>query len=139
MDKRLKALTIIVSLIVGVVLLYIDHLNNRVVSLQNINDKLVTIINIPSDHSNFTVISAIGILLISIGLLLGVQLFFSKQKNYDTISQLSRQEIKIKSLIQQGMTNKEIALELAISPSTVKSHINNIYRKLNINSRSDLY
>ena len=51
---------------------------------------------------------------------------------------LSGQEKTIKSLILQGKTNKEIAAELFISVSTVKTHITHIYRKLNVGSRSEL-
>ena len=51
---------------------------------------------------------------------------------------LSGQEKTIKSLILEGKTNKEIAAELFISVSTVKTHITHIYRKLNVGSRSEL-
>lgn len=51
---------------------------------------------------------------------------------------LSKQENTIKNLISEGKTNKEIANELFISPSTVKTHITNIYSKLNISGRKEL-
>lgn len=51
---------------------------------------------------------------------------------------LSKQENTIKNLIVEGKTNKEIANELFISPSTVKTHITNIYSKLNISGRKEL-
>ncbi len=51
---------------------------------------------------------------------------------------LSKQEKTIKNLIISGKSNKEIANELFISLSTVKTHITNIYSKLNISSRQDL-
>jgi LuxR family maltose regulon positive regulatory protein len=39
-------------------------------------------------------------------------------------------------LIAAGCSNREIAEELVVAVSTVKSHINNIYRKLDVSSRT---
>jgi PAS domain S-box-containing protein len=49
---------------------------------------------------------------------------------------LSDREGEILSLIVKGLKNKEIAGKLGISYSTVLTHIYNIYRKLEVNSRS---
>lgn len=65
---------------------------------------------------------------------LGFKLF-KKQKNL--IHDLSLQERKIFSLLLEGKSNKEISEELKIGLSTVKSHVNSIYSKLNIKSRKD--
>jgi len=46
------------------------------------------------------------------------------------------QELKILDLIQKGNSNKEIASELFIELSTVKSHINKLYAKLNVKNRA---
>ncbi|WP_271770101.1 helix-turn-helix domain-containing protein [Aquimarina algiphila] len=54
------------------------------------------------------------------------------------IPPLSKQEKIIKDLIISGKSNKEIANELFVSLSTVKTHITNIYSKLNISNRQDL-
>lgn len=51
---------------------------------------------------------------------------------------LSRQEQNIQKLIVEGKTNKEIANELYISISTVKTHITNIYQKLKVANRQEL-
>jgi DNA-binding CsgD family transcriptional regulator len=48
---------------------------------------------------------------------------------------LTNQEERIAQLIAQEKTNKEIAAELFISHSTVKTHIRNLYAKLEVNSR----
>jgi ATP/maltotriose-dependent transcriptional regulator MalT len=63
---------------------------------------------------------------------------FLNSKNQNLLEALSQQEQKIVGLINQGMSNKEIASTLFISVSTVKSHINNIYKKLNVRSRDHL-
>lgn len=54
------------------------------------------------------------------------------------ISLLTQQEQKILQLIANGKSNKEIASELFISLSTVKTHITNIYSKLKVTSRQQI-
>ena len=64
-----------------------------------------------------------------------------KKKSKKTLAakeQLTKQEQKIVDLLLNDKTNKEIAQELFVSVSTVKTHLNNIYKKLNIQSRIDI-
>jgi DNA-binding CsgD family transcriptional regulator len=51
---------------------------------------------------------------------------------------ISARESEIIRLIIEGKSNKEIEVILSISFNTVKNHIYNIYRKLGVNSRSQL-
>lgn len=60
------------------------------------------------------------------------------QKKMTIVEELSNQEIKIKEYILNGKSNKEIAEELFISLNTVKTHITNIYNKLNVSNRKEL-
>jgi DNA-binding NarL/FixJ family response regulator len=39
-------------------------------------------------------------------------------------------------LVAQGMTNAQIAQELYLSPRTVNAHLNSVYHKLEVTSRS---
>ncbi|MGL4694929.1 LuxR C-terminal-related transcriptional regulator [Enterococcus larvae] len=48
---------------------------------------------------------------------------------------LTEREIEVLQQIATGKTNKEISRELFISLATVKTHILNLYRKLEVNSR----
>ena len=41
-------------------------------------------------------------------------------------------------LVANGLTNREVATRLFLSPHTVDSHLRHIFRKLDINSRVDL-
>ncbi|MFL1013151.1 helix-turn-helix domain-containing protein [Flavisericum labens] len=52
--------------------------------------------------------------------------------------QLTKQEQNILDLLLLEKTNKEIADALFVSISTVKTHINNIYKKLNVQSRKEV-
>ncbi len=74
----------------------------------------------------------------SVLLLLFLMYRYKRKSVNDHASSLSRQENIIKALILDGKTNKEIANELFISVSTVKTHISNIYSKLHVSSRKEL-
>lgn len=50
--------------------------------------------------------------------------------------ELTRRERQIAILIGEGLSNKEIANDLRIGPSTVKNHVHNILEKLNVRRRA---
>ncbi len=52
-----------------------------------------------------------------------------------TAALISAREQEVLTLLSAGYSNREIADELSISESTVKTHLENIYTKLNVNSR----
>jgi LuxR family transcriptional regulator, positive regulator of biofilm formation len=54
------------------------------------------------------------------------------------IGHITRREQEIIKRIRQGLSNNEIARRLTLSPHTVKTHLNSIFRKLNVTSRSKL-
>lgn len=49
---------------------------------------------------------------------------------------LSRRETDMLAALARGMTNREMARELGISPNTVKFHLSNLYDKLSVKSRA---
>jgi len=52
------------------------------------------------------------------------------------VESLSERESDILKLIAGGLSNKEIAQNLAIAPETVKSHVKHIFTKLNVEKRA---
>ena len=68
-----------------------------------------------------------------------VMVFSRRQKrSKSALSSLTIQERRVFNCIKEGKSNKEIANELAVSLSTIKSHANNIYSKLGISSRKEI-
>jgi ATP-dependent transcriptional regulator len=49
--------------------------------------------------------------------------------------ELSKRELEILSLLAQGHSNQEIAAKLFVSLSTVKTHIQNLFEKLDVKRR----
>lgn len=49
---------------------------------------------------------------------------------------LTAREVEVLQLVAQGMTNQEVAERLFVSPRTVGVHLNSIYRKINVSSRT---
>jgi two-component system, NarL family, response regulator DegU len=50
---------------------------------------------------------------------------------------LSDREQEILDLVAQGLRNKEIAARLCIAEKTVKNHVSNILKALQVNSRTE--
>lgn len=51
---------------------------------------------------------------------------------------LTERETEIMCLVAAGMSNRQIADKLVLSPGTVKIHVHNIYSKLGVKNRVDL-
>lgn len=49
---------------------------------------------------------------------------------------LTQREIEVLRLLARGMSNKQIAAELVISPKTVANHVEHIYAKINASTRT---
>jgi LuxR family maltose regulon positive regulatory protein len=59
----------------------------------------------------------------------------SSFSNQPLVDPLTKREFEILDLLAQRLHNKEIATKLLISTGTIKTHLNNIYRKLNVTGR----
>ncbi len=63
---------------------------------------------------------------------------FNPKSTGDLQEKLTPREAQIVAAIEEGLTNKEVAIRFDISLETVKYHIKNIYEKLQVNSRHAL-
>lgn len=52
-------------------------------------------------------------------------------------SSLSRREVEVLQLIEEGLTNREIAQRIVVEQGTVKRHVHNILSKLNARNRTE--
>ncbi|WP_405401020.1 helix-turn-helix transcriptional regulator [Maribacter sp. Asnod2-G09] len=94
-----------------------------------------------SSNSNFWKWLLLTLLLLSISL----NVYFvlkqrktSRNLQNDSLAKLTEQEHNIVQQILKNKTNKEIAATMFISVSTVKTHINNVYKKLEVSSRDEI-
>ncbi len=52
------------------------------------------------------------------------------------VGKLSERELEVLKLIADGLTNQEIAEKLIVSPTTIKTHVQNILQKLDVSDRT---
>ena len=62
----------------------------------------------------------------------------ARRRDPSTLDDLTPQELQIAQLVAEGMTNREIAAQLYLSPRTIDYHLRKVYSKLGIASRTDL-
>jgi DNA-binding CsgD family transcriptional regulator len=107
------------------------------------------------DHSFEIYIGFIAVIFTALGIWLALKLskpkietvvvekevYVTRNENFvlDTslVSQLelSKRELEILGLLAQGLSNQEIAAKLFVSLSTVKTHIQNLFEKLDVKRR----
>lgn len=64
-----------------------------------------------------------------------IEAFSIKEKTNEYYQHLSRREQEILELLNKGYRYKEIADKVFVSIETIRTHVRNIYEKLQVNSR----
>ncbi len=57
-------------------------------------------------------------------------------ETYPLVEALSERELEVLQLVAQGLSDRQVAERLIVVPGTVKRHLNNIYGKLGVHSRT---
>jgi DNA-binding CsgD family transcriptional regulator len=62
----------------------------------------------------------------------------ARKRLLSTRDQPTPQELQIAHFVAQGLSNRDVAAQLFLSPRTIASHLRSIFRKLGISSRTQL-
>jgi DNA-binding NarL/FixJ family response regulator len=62
----------------------------------------------------------------------------ARKRDPSTIDQLTPHELQIVRFVAEGLSNKEVAAQLFLSPRTIDHHLRNVFAKLGITSRTQL-
>lgn len=115
-----------------------------VASIERVNERLgphpyLEVYPVP-DRTRHYLLYGILLICIPIGVLAiyRIRNLYDFQQRKSLVGTLSIREKEVLDLILSGKRNKEISDMLHIEVSTVKSHVNNIYAKLDVASRKEL-
>ena len=62
----------------------------------------------------------------------------ARKRDASTLDELTAQELQIAAYVAEGLSNREVAAQLFLSPRTIDFHLRNVFRKLGISSRIEL-
>lgn len=81
----------------------------------------------------------VGLLFLGLGIWLGIT-WYKKKNSFERFDPkrlgLSKREVEVLEHLSLGFSNQEIADKLFVSLNTIKTHIANIYQKLNVKRRT---
>ena len=62
----------------------------------------------------------------------------ARKRDPSTLLQLTPQELQVARMVAEGMSNKDVAGQLFLSPRTIDAHLRNVFSKLGVTSRTQL-
>ena len=62
----------------------------------------------------------------------------ARKRDPSTLVKLTPMELKIAQLVSSGLSNKDVAAQIWVSPRTVAFHLRNIFAKAGVTSRGEL-
>jgi DNA-binding NarL/FixJ family response regulator len=95
-------------------------------------------------HAVEAYVALIALAFLGLGVWVGQRLFhraprheFKQNVQVQQTLGISERELEVLQLLAAGQSNKEIANRLAVSPNTVKTHIANLFGKLEVRRRTE--
>jgi DNA-binding NarL/FixJ family response regulator len=95
-------------------------------------------------HATETFAVLVGITFLALGVWAGARLFrrpppqpFTPNVQVKSTLGISEREFEVLTLLAAGQSNKQIAQALDVTPNTVKSHVANLYGKLEVSRRTE--
>jgi DNA-binding NarL/FixJ family response regulator len=62
----------------------------------------------------------------------------ARKRDVSTALDLTPQELQVVRLVREGLSNRDVAARLFVSPRTVEYHLSHAYQKLGVRSRGEL-
>jgi DNA-binding CsgD family transcriptional regulator len=62
----------------------------------------------------------------------------ARRRDVSTATDLTPQERQVAALVRQGLSNRDVAAQMFVSPRTVDFHLRNVFAKLGVASRAEL-
>jgi DNA-binding CsgD family transcriptional regulator len=62
----------------------------------------------------------------------------ARRREPSTLDVLTPQELHVARLVATGLTNREVAAQLFLSPKTIETHLGHVFRKVGVRTRSEL-
>jgi DNA-binding CsgD family transcriptional regulator len=62
----------------------------------------------------------------------------ARKRDASSLTDLTAQELQVARLVRQGMSNRDAAAQLYLSPRTIDFHLRNVFSKLGVTSRGEL-
>lgn len=130
--------TILFLATIGVTTIIYSLLQKKgTVSTFNNEQSKITIIDL-RNNNEVNYLLFVGLFIFIISFVLFIVKYYSTINKVNERNVLTPKENEILALIEKGYSNKDISNELFISVSTVKTHINNIFKKKKVAKREDL-
>lgn len=62
----------------------------------------------------------------------------ARRRAPSTLAQLTPQQLQVARFVAEGMSNKEVAEQMFLSPRTIDAHLRSVFAKLGVTSRARL-